>query len=87
MNWIIFSVLAAILLMVPTALFATFACAKDTHQYECHYGESGYSQEVQVLAQPEDSTSKSQRFAANKALAAKNPVRRDSAMIDWPTEL
>lgn len=45
MNWTIFVVLAALIVLVPTALYATFAATRDSYQYERHYGENGFTQE------------------------------------------
>lgn len=47
MNWSVMIVVGVIGVLVPVALVATFFSTRDSHKYACHYGQNGYSQEVQ----------------------------------------
>ncbi len=76
MNWIILMVVLVVIVLVPAALIATFAGTKDTHQYHRHYGEHGFSQEVQS-----DEPQATNRDQQERQLNAEPPV------TEWPPEL
>lgn len=78
MNMMILIVVAAVTVLVPTALVATFVTTKDTYQYARHYGTNGYSQEVQQkdVNDPSDVVAETGDAAAHF-----EPVS------DWPQEL
>ena len=74
MNWVVLAVLAVVVFLVPTALVATFATNRDTHQYKEHYGPLGYTQELQ-------SASKS------KSTSQQQDAEEEPPVVDWPQEL
>ena len=72
MNWTTVLVIAVIVFLVPTALFAAFATTKDSHQYERHYSEFGYSQEIQA---DRDHSSVEQA-----------PYANEPPVVNWPQD-
>lgn len=79
MNLTIFAVVAAVVILVPTALFATFATTKDTYQYARHYGQNGYTQEIQSdMEFPRDEV---------RPEDAAHGAAQEPPVVDWPTEL
>lgn len=65
-------VLLAVAVLVPIALFAAFNATKDSHRYECHYDENGFSPEVIVETQVSN--------------APETPVA-EAPLEEWPSEL
>ena len=47
MNWPVALVLGTIFVLIPASLVITFLCFRDTHKYQSHYTQNGFSQESQ----------------------------------------
>lgn len=82
MNVVIVVVVAAISVLVPTALVAAFSSTKDTYRYQRHYGPNGYSQEVESDGQYEAQHRRNPSSAPVQNLPVQNlPVE------NWPEQL
>jgi len=79
MNWTVTIIVTVILLLVPVALYASFAAHKDTHQYAEHYGPCGYSQEVQE-PEMEGTAKQALHYEADSSVV-------DPPVTEWPTHL
>ena len=82
MNWMIIMVIAAIAILVPAALLATFGSTRDTYQYERHYGENGFSQEVQRPDTPGNT-----RHQLKDFVDASGDLSEEPPVADWPSEM
>lgn len=78
MNWTIFAVITVVAIFVPMALIATFASTKDTYQYARHYGERGFSPEIDGQAVNSGSVELQSRSANDQF---------EPPIVEWPIEL
>jgi hypothetical protein len=93
MSWTPILVIAAIAILVPTALVAAFASTKDTHQYSAHYGKHGFTQEPQEellqLADAKHPSADSEQSSNGhfESLHHGSAARYQQPVTEWPTEL
>ena len=87
MNWITTLIAAAIVVLVPTALAATFYCFRDTHGYHAHYTKSGFSPEASH--DREQAREKARSHHDVSELESQENVDKTSMwpVSDWPSEL
>ncbi|MFK7737207.1 MAG: hypothetical protein AB8B50_14320 [Pirellulaceae bacterium] len=88
MSWTPILVIAAIAILVPTALVAAFASTKDTYQYSAHYSKHGFTQETrEELIQL--GCAKAEVIESDR-VEDTNPESTagyERPVADWPTEL
>lgn len=82
MNWILVALTVIVAVLVPAALLVTFLTTKDTYTYAEHYGEHGFSQEVQRPASAESVPS-----ASLEPQPQAHGTQQDPPVTEWPREL
>lgn len=81
MNWIVVSVLGLIFVVIPTTLAIGLCVFRDTHEYDAHYNENGYTQIAQEQQEETRPSVDKEPFILGEDLVDHPPVS------EWPREL
>ena len=91
MNWVILGVIIAVVLLIPAALYATFANTRDSYDFARHYSGRDFSPELpedRDKGRLADESRQSETLRQQRDTAAPPPVESESSPVaEWPREL